>query len=196
MPNHCTNRLIVSGPAPDVAALVLLMEGEASAFDFNKVIPMPEALRNTSSNTGAPSEHQKANLKEYGYADWHSWAIANWGTKWGAYEIEFDGSMSPLELLAEAGGEETMRQVEYTFDTAWSPPMPILQALVGRFPTCTFTHDCIDEGSRFWAHFVWKNGDFDNPTEDLQADHTEDIRVTPWHEQSRYEPEDDEEEGS
>lgn len=196
MPNHCTNQLIVSGPAPDVDALVLLMKGEANAFDFNKVIPMPEALKNTAANVGNHSPRQKANLKEHGYTDWYSWAIANWGTKWGAYEVKFDGSVSPLELLAEVGGEKTTKQVGYTFDTAWSPPMPILQALVERFPTCTFAHDCIDEGGGFGAHFVWKNGDFDNPTEDLQADHTEDIHVTQWHEQFRYEPEDDEEDGS
>jgi hypothetical protein len=53
---------------------------------------------------------------------WYDWNIKNWGTKWGS----FNGSM---EFDKKYGDE-----VSYKFDTAWSPPAPILEALREKFP--------------------------------------------------------------
>ena len=51
MPNHCTNWLVVEGPRADVAELVTLMKGE-TAFDFAKILPMPEILVGSRSGSG------------------------------------------------------------------------------------------------------------------------------------------------
>lgn len=72
-------------------------------------------------------------IVETGYASWHPWAIANWGTKWGAYSFA-EISSDPLTIK---------------FETAWSFPTPVFERLVEMFPTLTF--DCVtyDEGSNF-----------------------------------------------
>jgi len=46
--------------------------------------------------------------------DWYNWNIANWDTKWDACEPHLDEN-----------GNGTLR---YTFSTAWSPPMAVIEA--------------------------------------------------------------------
>ena len=186
MPNHCTHRLVVDGPPADIADLVMLMQGE-SCFDFNKLIPCPEELKNTKSPADPGPETDRLKAK-HGHADWYSWNIANWGTKWNAYSIEDKplrrGQGSPLEELAEAHSESTTREIEYSFDTAWSPPMPILNALVQRFPTCTFTWYGIEESLLWGALITWVGGEqaeggFEEGDEDRIWG------MSPWHERMR-----------
>jgi hypothetical protein len=62
---------------------------------------------------------------KYGHPDWHSWACANWGTKWSATDA---GWMS-----AARAAKRDAHQVAY-FGTAWSPAVPVVMALSERFP--------------------------------------------------------------
>ena len=50
------------------------------------------------------------NIIAYNHDTWHEWCCANWGTKWNAYDTELDDDI-------------------LTFDTAWSCPIPVLDAL-------------------------------------------------------------------
>ena len=72
-------------------------------------------------------------LLETGFADWYSWSIANWGTKWGAYDFSVVDE-APLTIK---------------FDTAWSFPTPVFHALEREFPSLTFDIVCFDEGWNF-----------------------------------------------
>ena len=58
MPNHISNRLTITGNAEPVANVFdaikgLYSDGKERLIDFNKIIPMPEVLKNVSrgSNT-------------------------------------------------------------------------------------------------------------------------------------------------
>ena len=53
-------------------------------------------------------------------ANWYDWNIANWGTKWDASNTYF--------ATKEDG------TLQYSFATAWSPPLPVLRKLSKRFP--------------------------------------------------------------
>lgn len=57
------------------------------------------------------------NLKKYGHKDWYTWSIANWGTKWNAYSVEYD--------LREKN--------KISFETAWSTPFPVMNKLAQIF---------------------------------------------------------------
>lgn len=71
-----------------------------------------------------------ANLKKFGHQDWYSWSIANWGTKWNAYDIsELDNG--------------------FQFDTAWSHPAPVIEKLVEFFPEITFKVAFADEDTGY-----------------------------------------------
>lgn len=54
----------------------------------------------------------------YGCPNWYEWNIANWGTKWSSRA--FTKSDDPGV---------------YYYDTAWSPPMPLLERLASQHPT-------------------------------------------------------------
>ena len=44
--------------------------------------------------------------------DWYDWRVKNWGTKWDGGDGRFNDD-----------------QTAFTFDTAWSPPLPIIKKL-------------------------------------------------------------------
>lgn len=67
------------------------------------------------------------NLGTYGYATWYEWSIATWGTKWNAYNQEFD---EPNVLW---------------FDTAWSGVPQLIQKLSEKFPDVEFDYAYADE---------------------------------------------------
>jgi hypothetical protein len=67
---------------------------------------------------------RQANLAEYGYNDWYDWAISNWGTKWGDYDLVLDR------------GSDDYLFARYT--TAWGPMMEALRYISGLFPDLQF----------------------------------------------------------
>lgn len=66
-------------------------------------------------------------LKEYGQASWYEWSIANWGTKWNAYQAE------------------RVSDTVIKFQTAWSMPAKWLEKLVEKYPLETISIRWADE---------------------------------------------------
>lgn len=102
---------------------------EGQALDDDKLEALleaanPEALRSAKAMILA--------INETGSASWYDWSIANWGTKWNAY------SFSMLE-----------DEQAFKFDTAWSPPVPVFEALAERFPNLGIYCASFDEGWGF-----------------------------------------------
>jgi hypothetical protein len=133
MPNWCANSLKLVAKTADsekkLAEIVQELErakgaGE-SAEIFKLIKPIPEALMITSGWLGKDTPEQAAleiaqneNLKKYGYKDWYSFCIGEWGTKWDMNN-QYEDEPYTIE-----GNRVTM-----VFDTAWSPPMEIYYAL-------------------------------------------------------------------
>ncbi len=69
-----------------------------------------------------------SNIEKYGYANWYDWRIANWGTKWNAYETFVDWDAHQI-----------------FFQTAWSAPEPVIHALHEAFPGVEFEWLYADE---------------------------------------------------
>lgn len=92
---------------------------------------------------------------ETGYYSWYSWALANWGTKWNAYDCR-------LEFQAE-------KYVEFCFNTAWSFPEPVFRKLAKMFPTLTFECDCYDEGGCFAGEGCFNPREGDSPFQFINA---------------------------
>lgn len=82
------------------------------------------------------------NIKKYGHKDWYSWSIANWGTKWNAYEV-----------IADYGNT-------FEFQTAWGTPVEVIKALSKMFKSVVFFVQYADEdiGSNCGEYEV-KNGE-------------------------------------
>lgn len=71
------------------------------------------------------------NQSKYGAPTWYEWSIQNWGTKWNAYNC----------VECEPSGDST----ELCFQTAWSPPQPVLERLSEQYPALWFAHAWADE---------------------------------------------------
>lgn len=83
MPNHCMNKLIVSGDAEKRALFFESMkstaDGKEILLDLGKILPEPSEFTQTGVLPG-----------------WLEWRNKNWGTKWGCYSAhvkEDDNSM-------------------------------------------------------------------------------------------------------
>ena len=157
MPNHVTNH-ITSTSEDVLARIAAAFEGEGAdaLVDFNKLIPMPEEI-NTSNEPielvrraeivlglkkftpplDRPEAWHNRPLcdpdiisderfelfisylragRKHGHVSWYEWSIAHWGTKWNAYKWDVvDG-----------------RYVR--FETAWSCPEQIVEALAAKVP--------------------------------------------------------------
>jgi len=151
MPNHVTNRIYIPDKEKFATAVAGMRtehkEGKILEFDFNKLIPMPRALSIECSSAGdkglkaykevveasgaekdaarerfyaLPEWEQKLgfqyymNLRRYGVTTWYDWCCQEWGTKWNAYD--------------ESIGTNTI-----WFNTAWSAPLPVIDAFAEKF---------------------------------------------------------------
>lgn len=162
MPNWCNNRVVFSHPdrSKTEALVAAIKEGNF----LNHIIPVPEDLQIVAGRVGDDSnpdqielERQtKANIEKYGAGNWYDFCTSRWGTKWDV------NPYSPEDVVIDENG-----QVEFGFDSAWSPPMGIYEemveqgytveatyyesgmAYVGRCegsPEFGFTDDCYDIG--------------------------------------------------
>lgn len=81
-------------------------------IDFNLLVPMPKEVEGTS--VGSDGFEM---MDERG---WYGWSLAHWGTKWNGYSTDIEPLAGDLCRLK--------------FDTAWSHPAPIMEALAAKFP--------------------------------------------------------------
>jgi hypothetical protein len=173
MPNHVHNRLEILGSPEEVTRIREAIkggpwnDGGIAAIDFNKIIPMPAVLRERDGIMHIPTgllqrvangeetaecaaeewakatktsavvfpslvkqiDWQSRCLHDTGFTSWYDWSVENWGTKWNAY------------------GTPDRRDTDSTiwFDTAWSVPQPVIEALTAMFPEVTFCITWADE---------------------------------------------------
>lgn len=111
MPNWVINKVRAKNK-DDIQKLISILvkevEGE-KVTNFNGIIPMPDAIRNTSSpnNDRALAQELK---KVYGYEDWWHFAVNEWGTKWDNLGVTIDDGV-------------------IVFESAWSMPDPIYRKI-------------------------------------------------------------------
>jgi|694.fasta_scaffold01503_57 hypothetical protein len=63
--------------------------------------------------------------------NWYDWNVRNWGTKW-------DVAVHDKEQYPETTMEHGDKSVIYSFNTAWSPPIPAVLALSEQYPDLVF----------------------------------------------------------
>ena len=128
MPNHVTT--IIEAPKEVIDSLYL-----DEHVDFNTVIPMPDE----DSSIFTATRHDYGFGVGYGMDGYSpmDWARGNWGTKWNAYDVE--------------RSDETHVQ----FDTAWSHPVPVLEALSQKFPDTELHVKYADEDTGYNLGEYW-----------------------------------------
>ena len=119
MPNYCSNYISVRGKN----SAEFLVKRLADAFDAGElcqaVIPVPEILRDTTAPT-QPGDEAAAEQRqaETGFSNWYDFCVNRWGTKW------------DISSQAECERDEDGLGFNGTFDTAWAPPMGVVEQMV------------------------------------------------------------------
>jgi hypothetical protein len=171
MPNNITNNISCYGNRIDIKNMWKQITDYSSDIkrrfvDFNLIARQPEGLNNVIEMgnlkemynrllqeresgvhdtildghiDGIHTEHKKVTLRENaelfercGCKSWYGWNIENWGTKWNSYEPR--GPRWKNDIFT------------FSFETAWSPPSPILHKLAEMYPNITIVNVWIDEG--------------------------------------------------
>lgn len=135
MPNWCFNSLVFRGRQRDLAELLGKIHGDHCHLGFGKVIPEPEGLGDERSSDGL-------------LPGWYEWRCENWGTKW---DIDSPGSTS---VLATPGHG----QLTLSFETAWSPSLPVTEAISKIAPSLELDHMYCDESMAAAGRAVWVGG--------------------------------------
>ena len=146
MPNHCHNRVTVYGSGNDtdetraqIAKIKSIFEDESI---FTHFIPEPDwtttpltesmvsnwlhdKLGEVGELPTQPADDNPYHMpffKSTGKSDqrWYDWRLQNWDTKWDAYDVEVT--------------DDDPDQLEVTFNTAWSPPDAICNAMRELYP--------------------------------------------------------------
>jgi len=129
MPNHVSSVLRVTGDEAQLQAFRSACQGFGVAYAQSSIEaelgiapePRVETCLTFHGIVPVPADVQAQTFDPAGY----DWQRANWGTKWDAYG-------HPQVFQAGNGA------LIYTFETAWSAPLPWLRAAVKRFSKLTF----------------------------------------------------------
>jgi hypothetical protein len=190
MPNWCYNSLSIEGSAKDISAIkTQLNQPFTRQHDqWNPATQQMELSDTTYSNPVFAFWNIVAptNIEEYNKQDdfskpiaerlqfngdnWYDWNVRNWGTKWDV--AVRDGEDYPeTELLVE---EDWSDRLGYRFNTAWSPPLPAIEALSAQYPDVEFNLS-YEEETGWGGEHLFVNGQgteiesYDNKCRDCDA---------------------------
>jgi hypothetical protein len=103
MPNWIHNTMRVQGEPDAVRAFLEAINASEGAFDFNRIIPMPDIgdwWEDTPPALDLSDPKWQEKLGEWQLArekngkksndspGWYEWSIKHWGTKWNAWGVE------------------------------------------------------------------------------------------------------------
>ena len=124
MPNWCSNTIEIEGTKEQINAFVSFLDEQSGKNWFNFFRPCPQELVDTVSGfvgedkQSAHETQQKMNIEKHGHADWYSWSVDKWGTKWNCDAQDWMKIENPNEDQAS---------VTFWFDSAWSPPTALYE---------------------------------------------------------------------
>ena len=165
MPNWVENDLTVSGPKERLEEFKQRVAGDEEPLDAGKIIPYPPVfalLDRLNSFVGRQAEPTKEDSKlllesalqgydthKDGYNQGgYEWCRDNWGTKWNFSEV----SGPVLEVRPR------VCKLYYSFETAWSPPTPLIRKMGEIFPDLSFKLVYWEGGAGYQGVFCMRNG--------------------------------------
>lgn len=139
MPNHCSQDLYVYGPADVIKEFVEFSKQGEDLLSADKYIPYPQHFKDLDAQAVVERANGNHSFQDGFNSGGYEWCVDNWGTKWGIY----DCAQTKLKL---AGSRS---QVNYSFDSAWSPAVKIIDAMSERFPALRFKLKYYEAGMCF-----------------------------------------------
>lgn len=174
MPNWCENNFTASGDPAELRrfaessmgfyAQYPLTDWDRKAgrtetvptekyFCFNALVRTPPEVLQNGYDSHAYSPEILARIKageKTGVMDGYHWSIDNWGTKWDIYYDEIG--------LDDMNWSPDGSEISFSFDTAWSPPVPWFYRITELFPTLSFTLEYAESGCWFGGRVTYEDG--------------------------------------
>jgi hypothetical protein len=168
MPNHCANDFRVHGSPKlieefiDYAqetreyndTLTGKKEVQDETISCHRFVPYPQTFRDRDEAARTaraemeklPKEDQDwGKLPKDGFnSGGYEWCIRYWGTKWGMYDFSKWTRFKRSALIR--------------FQSAWSPPLPVIHAMSEKFPKLRFTIRYYEKGCAFKGVLQVKGG--------------------------------------
>ena len=141
MPNWCENVLRMNLTNKDLQDFIDNYVNDKKQIDFNLIIPQPSE-----------------DLESF---DWYTWRCNHWGTKWNAVDESGWLDDEIFECILDGRGYD----LGICFDTAWSPPLPIIMKLIELYPDSEISLDYYEPGCEFAGTYDECG---DHPTEDIK----------------------------
>lgn len=118
MPNWCNNTFELVGPKEEIKKFESFLEERNGKDWFDFFAPCPDELKNVGDVSFHTSEKQTQPLIEkYGYSDWYSFGIGEWGCKWNCDANDWTVNEYDEENLS----------INFWFDSPWGPPENLYQ---------------------------------------------------------------------
>ena len=160
MPNWCECELRIEGKKKELAKFKEFAKTKKNVLDTEKFIPYPKKFKDLDEKSRKLDEkrdkmrkrgksYEEAE-KKYPYmkdgfnSGGYEWCNDNWGTKWGICDAE----------LIEDYGDE----LNYEFNTAWSPPEPVIIKMSKMFPKLKFTLTYYEVAMQFNGILICEKG--------------------------------------
>ena len=188
MPNHTSNRMVVTADAEILEKILATHFDASGTLDLNTIDPMPEEIRNTESGTSSYQSEQLLAGRYRALANLVP-GIENCTAREEAFAFIRESGHPELvdaalrqEHLLETYGARTWYDwainhwgtkwgcydgsveevsagvLEAMFLSAWNPPTPALAQMSWMYPDATFTVDSLDEGGGFAVTNVYRAG--------------------------------------
>jgi len=160
MPNWCSNTLIVTGDKEELKKFKEFAQtekdGKINVLDHEQFIPYPQKFKdldkedaNCSFNLGEGENKEKDKDKLVDGLNGYDWCLKYYGTKWGICEPNLNSDDNDDELV-------------YLFETAWSPPLPIIKKMGEMFKSLNFSLEFEESGCDFMGNFCVEDGEIIN----------------------------------
>lgn len=172
MPNHVEHDMWVSGKPEVIEKFLDFAKDDQSILSADKFIPYPKMFKDLDEKAnqrfeqlvmlrglaekavGTPAydaiakdiaklETQR-DVTDGFNSGGYDWCVRSWGTKWGIYNASIK--------------KRTKRSVKFLFESAWSPPTPVIEKMGELFPHLSFTVRYYECGGAFKGVIKVKNG--------------------------------------
>lgn len=135
---------------PSLESFIARMERDFHADDIQNYILKPKEVNELKVKYGEKFEDvvelgEKIlnNYEKYRCIDWYDWRIQNWGTKWNANATSISKDKKTI-----------------FFDTAWSPPVNVIEEFSKMHPSIKIVHTYAEEQPGIYAgKHVYKDGE-------------------------------------
>lgn len=149
MPNWCDCDLFVTAETKnELDEFKAAVASEDRVIDANKIIPYPEVYKKLDDSAAAlrkdPNTHWTEIPKDGFNSGGYEWCIENWGTKWNFCSAKIT--------------KEDENELFYTFETAWSPPIPLIAKMSEMFPNLCFVLKYYEQGMGYKGSVFYEGG--------------------------------------